>query len=453
MTSDMAPEISTPGNPANRDLNPDDIPKVLEELYPPDELRSVAKETGMSVRYRKVDPVQIFWVLILSFGVKLERTLAGMKRNYEEWTGKTLCYGSWFERFNPELAAFLKACAAIGLEKMARMASRTLSEKLQSFKDILIIDSTIIRLHEALAKKFPATRSRKVAAGVKVSVLISAVANGPRTVTIHGERTGEVKTLSIGHWIKDRILLFDLGFFKFQLFARIGENGGYFVSRLKENADPIFLSSLKVHRGRAIDLVGKRWSEIKTRLMRDVLDAEVEVSFSRREYNGKRSRDALKVRMIAVYNEDAERYHVYLTNIPPDVLRAEDIAALYRVRWAIELVFKELKGHYAIDVVKTTKAYIVECLIWTSILTMLASRRLYSLLLSSAPPEKRARYTPGRWANTFTERADLLLSCLKAHFGFASKESERFDKLAALYERHTLDPHVNRHRLPDGWYA
>jgi len=453
MNPDGIPVAPTPGGATTQGLNPKDIPRVLEMLYPPDELRSVAKETGMSKRYRKVDPVQIFWVLILSFGVKIERTLAGIKRNYEEWTATDISYGSWFERFNPELAAFLKACVGIGLEKMAKMANRQLSDKLQRFRDILIQDSTIIRLHEVLAKKFPATRSRKVAAGVKVSVLISAVANGPRTVTIHGERTGEVKTLHIGRWIKDRILLFDLGFFKFQLFARIIENGGNFVTRMKENADPIFLSSLKLHRGRAIDLTGKRWSEVMPRLERDVLDAEAEVSFSRRRYNGKSSKDTLKVRIVAIFDEKDGRYHVYLTNIPSDILCAEDISALYRVRWDIELVFKELKSRYSLDVVKTTKAYIVECLIWTAILTMLVSRRLYSLLLSSAPPEIRIRYTPLRWANTFSERSEMLLSSLKAHFGFGPKEDERFDRLARLYERHTLDPHVNRHRLPDGWWA
>lgn len=32
--------------------------------------------------------------------------------------------------------------------------------------------------------------------------------------------------------MKDNILLFDLGYFKYELFSRIRDNGGYFVSRL-----------------------------------------------------------------------------------------------------------------------------------------------------------------------------------------------------------------------------
>ncbi len=94
-------------------------------------------------------------------------------------------------------------------------------EKLTKFKDVLIQDSTIIRLHKSLAKKWPAARSRTVAVGVKVGVLVSAVANSPKSIGIYAERTNELKTLRIGPWIKDRILPIDLGFYKHLLFSKI----------------------------------------------------------------------------------------------------------------------------------------------------------------------------------------------------------------------------------------
>ena len=45
---------------------------------------------------------------------------------------------------------------------------------------VLIQDNSIIRVHESFAKKFPAVRSREVAAGIKVGLLVSVVANGPQ---------------------------------------------------------------------------------------------------------------------------------------------------------------------------------------------------------------------------------------------------------------------------------
>jgi IS4 transposase len=435
------------------DLNPKDIPIALETLLPPDKIRELAKETGFIEREKKIEAVAMIWTLVLGFGVRLKRTLASLKRIYQEETGTTISDSSWYDRFTPKLARFVKANVQLALTQMAGEANRKLSAKLKHFDDIMIQDSTVIRLHEALAKKWPATRARKTSAGVKVSTLISAVANGPKTVAIHGERTSEIKTLRIGPWVKNRIFLGDLGFYKHQLFARIDENGGFFVSRLKGTADPLIVAMNSTCRGNSIDIVGKKWKDIKDDLKRQVLDVEVEIKLTRRKYKGKQRKDTARFRLVAVYNKEERKYHAYLTNITTDVLCAEDIAALYRVRWEIELVFKELKSKYALDVIDTTKACIVEGLIWTAILTLLVSRRLYNLLLASAPLDKRARYTPLRWANTFAETGDSLLNAMLEHLGFGNSHGRGFDFIARLYEWFTLDPHVKRHRLSDGWWS
>jgi len=62
----------------------------------------------------------------------------------------------------PELVRFLKSCVIHGIEELARDPHRRLTDKLGNFKDVLIQDSTIIRLHKSLSEKFPAARSRNV---------------------------------------------------------------------------------------------------------------------------------------------------------------------------------------------------------------------------------------------------------------------------------------------------
>ena len=54
-----------------------------------------------------------------------------------------------YYRFTPELVAFLRACVSRGLEYLAQDPGRTLNERLSPFQDVLIQDSTIIRLHAA----------------------------------------------------------------------------------------------------------------------------------------------------------------------------------------------------------------------------------------------------------------------------------------------------------------
>ncbi len=99
------------------------------------------------------------------------------------------------------------------------------------------------------------------------------------------------------------------------------------------------------------------------------------------------------VRLVAVYNDEDEKHHIYITNIQKDVLSAKDIAKLYGARWDIELLFKELKSKYALDVLDTKNVQVIEALIWTAMLTLIVSRRIYSLVKNNtAHPEKMSLF-------------------------------------------------------------
>ncbi|NDD31373.1 MAG: hypothetical protein EB084_24240 [Proteobacteria bacterium] len=55
------------------------------------------------------------------------------------------------------------------------------------------------------------------------------------------------------------------------------------------------------------------------------------------------------LRLVAIYNTEARRYHAYLTNVPPGDLVAADIGVIYGARWQVELIFKQLKSNYRIE--------------------------------------------------------------------------------------------------------
>lgn len=336
-----------------------------------------------------------------------------------------------------------------GIEHMSQEPSRVLGKRLAVFRDVMIQDSTIIRLHESLATKWPATRSRRVAAGVKVTFLTSAVANSPKSLSILPENTSDMKTLKVGPWVKDIILLFDLGFYKYQLFSRIVENGGFFVSRLKSNANPLIVGINQVHNNRDIDLKRKHLKDIKLENCDDIFDVDVEVSFDRRSYRGKSKKDNIKFRLVAVYNSEADDHHLYLTNISPDILDANEIAALYAARWEIELIFKELKSRYALDMITTKSPYAIEALIWISILTLLISRKVYSVIRKLNPDAKMVRFTQLRWSTIFIENSSRLLSAILDYLGI----EQDFFTVLSVYSSEALDPHINRERFREGLWS
>ncbi|MGI0156731.1 MAG: IS4 family transposase, partial [Thermoplasmata archaeon] len=344
---------------------------------------------------------------------------------------------------------FLRGCVAYGLAQLRAAPGNRLTPKLTRFTDLLIQDSTVIRLFAALAKAYPATRlakntKSKRTAGVKVATLFSARANGPARLELFPETTSEIDTLKIGPWVKGSVVLTDLGFYKHQGFARIEENGGFFLSRLKANANPTLIGSHLVHRGRAIELEGKRWSEVAPRLHREVLDAEVELSFQRRGYRGRHRGDTLRARLVAVWDEVHQMYHTYVTNIPVDALSAEDVAELYRTRWSVELLFKEAKGSFHLDRVATGNRYVAESLIWTSWLALLVSRRGHNVLLEHMPPEERFRYPPLRWSRVFRDESREFLTPLLQRLGRRKVIPEPIDELVGRLDVRARDPNITR---------
>jgi putative transposase len=204
-------------------------------------------------------------------------------------------------------------------------------------------------------------------------------------------------------------------------------------------------------RGNSIDVKGKHISEILPKLKRQVLDAEVEISFRRQNFNGKSKTrlDTERFRLVAVFNEDENKHHVYLTNISKNDLSPEDVAKLYGARWDIELIFKELKSQYSLDVVNTTNPQIVEAYIWIAILTLFVSRRIYSIVRKHNPKGRMVRYTQLRWSKIFTENSSDQLTLILRYCGV----EKTIEIIMGVYDSQALDPHVNRHRFREEWWA
>ncbi|MGI0130645.1 MAG: IS4 family transposase [Thermoplasmata archaeon] len=444
--------------PADR-AQPEDYLEAFVTLFPPRVIQRIARESGFVRRHRKLDPVAFLYTLAFETGPQLQRTLAALRDVYNKRTpDPILSAGGFYERFTPQLVEFLRGCVAYGLTQLRASPGNRLTPKLARFTDLLIQDSTVIRLFAALAKAYPATRlakntKSKRTAGVKVATLFSARANGPARLELFPETTSEIDTLKIGPWVKGSVVLTDLGFYKHQGFARIEENGGFFLSRLKANANPVLIGSHLVHRGRAIELEGKRWSEVAPRLHREVLDAEVELSFQRRGYRGRHRGDALRARLVAVWDEVHQMYHTYVTNIPVDALSAEDVAELYRTRWSVELLFKEAKGSFHLDRVATGNRYVAESLIWTSWLALLVSRRGHNVLLEHMPPEERFRYPPLRWSRVFRDESREFLTPLLQRLGRRKVIPEPIDELVGRLDVRARDPNITRERFREGWFG
>ncbi len=197
----------------------------------------------------------------------------------------------------------------------------------------------------------------------------------------------------------------------------IDENDGYFVSRLKDNANPVITEELRAWRGRARPLVGEQIHDVVGDLHRQYIDVEVEAEFKRRQYEGTRSLDTKRFRVVGVRDEDADDYHLYITNLPRDEFLPADLATVYRCRWEVETLFRELKTQYELDEFDTSDPDVVKILLYAALLSLLVSRDLLDLITEQAADE--IVFPPERWAATFRSHAQLILHELGEYLGYS----------------------------------
>jgi hypothetical protein len=108
-----------------------------------------------------------------------------------------------------------------------RSTRRRETGSLAGFADLMLVDSTLVRLHDLLAKAYPGTRTNHSPAAIKAHLVYSVTGEGDHSLKVTSGRTNDGPILRAGAWVKDRLLLFDLGYYRFRLWlstVRVGSS-------------------------------------------------------------------------------------------------------------------------------------------------------------------------------------------------------------------------------------
>lgn len=400
--------------------HPNPLVRHLARVLGDELLLDLARQTGFLVRQRDLQVVPFFWTLVLGMIASPLKTVTGLQRLYHQTTGTMLASSSFQGRFNQALVAWLRAAFEMTASGVGE-GNRQLSGTLAAFRELTVIDSTVLRLHKLLARRYPGCRTNHSPAAMKLNVAYNVKKGRIQTATVAEGTRAETRFFKPGPWMKGTLLLFDLGYFKLQSFFRIDYHEGYFISRLKDNCNPTIARVLSTHRGRAIDLAGKKLKDVLGLIQREVLDCEIEYRLSRKGLPGRPSKQKtvlLKLRLIAVLNKETGKYHLYVTNIPPKLLDAYQVADTYRARWIIEHLFKEFRSIGGLDEWPNRKEEVVLAGIYATLLGMVVNRTLLNALkekLAATEPDRRIATM--RWTRVLASHAlallDLILGNLK----------------------------------------
>ena len=421
----------------------------IQRAFPSDELRERTRATNLVQRERKFDIVALFYTLTFGFAAGSDRSLQAFLERYVEMADcDELSYAAFHDWFEPGFVALLREILDDAIENLD--TGRTdLNGRLERSRDVLIADATIVSLYQDAADVYAATGEDQ--AELKLHLTESLSAGLPTRFHTTDGTTHERSQLPTGEWVADALILLDLGFYDFWLFDRIDQNGGWFVSRVKDNANFEIVEELRTWRGNSIPLEGESLQAVLDDLQRQEIDVRITLSFERKGGSGASATRTF--RLVGLRNGESEEYHLYLTNLGKDDYSAPDRAVRYRARWEVELLFKELKSRFGLDEINTTDAYIIEALIIMAAISLLMSRVIVDELRSlearqregdtAADADSSASRLPRRRCSLAVERhAHLIQLYLMVELGY---ELPDLDELL-LWASRNPNPHRDRLR-------
>ncbi|MBD3272802.1 IS4 family transposase [Candidatus Dependentiae bacterium] len=229
-----------------------------------------------------------------------------------------------------------------------------------TFKEVLLIDSTTIRLFSDILKgvgRNPKGDGKKKG-GMKVHMLIDAVQSVGRFVKLTAAKVHDKNFLKSLDLVSHSMIVFDKAYNYYQQFALWTDQNVYFVTRLKKNAVYTVIDILRKH-------YRKKGQE------KVLSDEIIELEYNPEDENGKKQTMIVKtVRLRKVcYQDEKNRYYEFLTN--NFEITAEEVAFLYKKRWGIEIMFKKMKQNFQLHYFYGENENAIYTQVWCTLIAQL----------------------------------------------------------------------------------
>ena len=193
--------------------------------------------------------------------------------------------------------------------------------------ELFIIDSTTLSLFQAILKSVgrkPKTGKQK--GGIKVHTLLKADEQVPRLLWFSDASKNDITFWDRIDFQKNALYVFDKGYVDYQRYEKLTKNDVYFVTRLRENASFDSVEELLIGDNTDCGVLKDEWISLPVRK------------------NGKIIRSICPLRRIVYWDDEHARLFVFLTNLKD--IDPGKIALMYKQRWQIELLFKQLKQNF-----------------------------------------------------------------------------------------------------------
>ncbi len=347
---------------------------------------------------RKITPLGLVTAALLLVG-QPEISLTVLAVLLGLLSRETISKQSVDERLDASASSFMKEVLAAALGLCLQKAKASLRLAALPFARILVQDSTTIKLNEKLALFYPGSVNQHgpTPGVLRVQAIFDLLTQRWLSFGLSPYRRNDQKASPdlLPLVQKNDLVLRDLGYFALKVLEGIVQRQAFFLSRFYFRTAVFDLNGRELdlldllRRERRVDrwvLLGKN-EKLRVRLVALPVPAEIANERRRKARANLQDRCHLSKEFLALQN-----WSLFVTNVPREVLSAQQVAVLYGQRWQIEIIFKGWKSHFNLKAVSnSTTRELLELALYGKLIFITLTHPLIPLPLSVAQIDSLVR--------------------------------------------------------------
>ena len=342
-------------------------------------------------RQRQITPFRFGLSVVASMAAQEVQSLADLQRHFNALWDAEVSYKAFYNQLaKASCASFLLTSLSDIMGKLTRkVLGFEAGQAFSEFKRIVMQDGSSFALHDALARVFPGRFNAVNPAAVELHCTMDLLQDAPLTIVLSPDTDSEHAYLPAPASLHGALFLADRGYLDLTYLRDVDRHGGFFLVRGKAGLNPRVIDAVREDGKRVKACQDRDFQAIITKLpkkQRGELDVEWLIEHQ-----------PFRLRLIASWNKETQAFVYLLTNLPQARYDMHTICLGYKLRWQVELVFKEWKSYANLHAFDTENAHIAEALIWASLAASALQRFLAHAaehLLAVVISTRKAAMTP-----------------------------------------------------------
>jgi hypothetical protein len=326
-----------------------------------DVLNERGKQLGFAKRARLLTPFRLGLSVMASMATQQVRTIADLHRQFNELWAFESDYKAFYKQLLKSHAPefFRTSLCHIMSQLTMKVLGFEAGQAFSAFNRLLLQDGSSFALHQALAEVFPGRFTAVSPAAVELHCTLDLLQDAPITNALSPDTDSEHDYRPEPESLRGALFLADRGYLDLTYLRDINRHGGCFIVRGKSKLNPRVLQAYREDGQRIKSCQERDFQAILSKLpkqQRAALAVEWLIDGA-----------PFRLRLIARWNRQTKCFDYLLTNLPQDRYTISMICLGYKLRWQVELLFKEWKSYTNLHKFDTEKDPIAEALIWASL--------------------------------------------------------------------------------------